>query len=327
MTFSIASLAVSRNVCLAPMSGVTDVAYRTLARRYGAPLMASEMLAAALLAERPSRCPDFSREAPLMVQLMGADPGVMARAGRIVADRGAAIIDVNMGCPVRKVVANGCGAALMRDPDRAVRVVEALVRAVAVPVSVKMRLGWDETDRNAASLARRLEEAGAALITVHGRTRQQLYAGAADWAAVREAVGAVRVPVVVNGDVTDGASARAALSASGAAAVMVGRAACGRPWLAGRLAAELALGGAPGTPPVAERRDLLLEQLDLMGRFYGMLPGLRAARKHLSWATREMPGACSFRRRIFAAETHAEARALIVGFFDRADNEKGRTAA
>lgn len=320
MTLSLGTLKFDAPVFLAPMSGVTDAPYRALARRFGPCIMVSEMFASSLLrqasAPRSRPAPSFAAEAPLIVQLVGGEPAAMAEAARIAADAGAAAIDINMGCPARKIGKTGGGAVLMRDPDGAAAIVAAVCRAVDLPVSVKMRLGWDDASRNAAVLAARVVGEGARMITVHGRTREQLYGGVADWAAIREVVSAVPVPVIANGDVCDVATARRAMAESGASGVMIGRAACGAPWLAGHIAAGLADGRMPPPPSLAEQRDLLLEQLETMMDYYGGLAGLRAARKHIAWATRGLAGAAVFRDRVFAADTAPETRALIAAFFE-----------
>lgn len=270
---------------LAPMSGITDVAFRRIAHRFGASLVVSEMVASQELV-------DGSQEAvlraegtgitPHVVQLAGCDARWMGEAARVAEASGAAMIDINMGCPAKRVIGGWAGSALMRDLDHATSLIEAVVSAVAVPVSVKMRLGWDETSVNADALARRAEAAGAVLITVHGRTRQQFYKGTASWAAVRRVRDATALPLVVNGDMADATDARKALDQSGADAVMIGRAALGQPWLVGQVAAELRSGQAAPAPSPPEKTDAITEHYTTLLTIYGKRVGLRHARKHLA---------------------------------------------
>ncbi|AOZ69526.1 tRNA dihydrouridine synthase DusB [Rhodobacter xanthinilyticus] len=275
-------------VLLAPMAGITDLPFRRMVARFGAGLVVSEMVASGeMLTAKPSvrakARSELGLDLPSSVQLAGREARPMAEAAKMVADMGARIIDINMGCPAKKVTGGASGAALMRDPDHALRLIEAVTAAVDVPVTLKMRLGWDDESRNAADLARRAEGAGVRMIVVHGRTRMQFYQGQADWSAIREVVEAVSVPVVANGDITDAASARAALAASGAAGVMVGRGAQGAPWVLAEIGHALHGGPAPRIPRGNELSDLISEHYEAMLRFYGGDVGLRLARKHLGW--------------------------------------------
>jgi len=289
----IGPLTLASPVLLAPMTGVSDLPFRRLVAGFGAGLVFSEMIASPqLLAEtqKTRRQRRFDAAArPWAVQLAGHDPAVMAEAARLVAGDGADLIDINFGCPAKEVVGRAAGAALMRDPVHAARILNAVVAAVDVPVTLKMRLGWDERERNAPTIARIAGEAGIRLLTVHGRTRCQFYKGHADWAAIRAVKEATCLPVVANGDVTDLASAEMALAQSAADGVMVGRGAYGRPWRLAQIAAGLAGRAIAATPPPMARLALVLEHYEAMLAFYGRNTGVRHARKHLAWYLADLP--------------------------------------
>jgi tRNA-dihydrouridine synthase B len=291
----IGDIEVANRVLLAPMSGVTDAPFRRLAAALGAGLVVSEMTASDdLVHGRPMsrlRC-EATGIGPHVVQLAGCEARWMAEGARIAEAAGAEIIDINMGCPARHVTGGQSGSALMRDLDHALKLIEATISAVKVPVTLKMRLGWDDRTLNAPELARRAESAGVQLISVHGRTRCQFYKGEADWGAVRAVRNAIGVPLVVNGDITSFENAVSALEMSGADAVMIGRGAQGQPWLPGQIGRRLETGAVEAAPPLAEQLKYIRALYDEVCSHYGLRVGLRHARKHLGWAL-EVAARCS----------------------------------
>jgi nifR3 family TIM-barrel protein len=298
---------------------------RRAARRFGAALAFSEMVASAEFVAEDSEArlrAEGEGAEPHAAQLVGSEPSAMAEAARRLEASGARLIDINMGCPSRRVAGRAAGCALMRDVDQAARLIETVAHAVATPVSVKMRLGWDDDERNAPTLARRAEAAGAAMIAVHGRTRRQLYDGKADWRAVGEVVAAVGVPVVVNGDCRSAADARAMLAQSGARAVMIGRAAVGAPWLVGAIGRALVAGGSAEDPPAAERCEAALAHVDWLLAALGRRAGLRHARKHLAAYAEKAGAPEALRRALVTSEDADEAlRLLALAFAPRPQME------
>ena len=320
MKLRIGPVVIDAPVILAPMSGVTDMPFRRLVRRCGAGLVVSEMIAseAMIRANRQTMkmATNCAEEFPMAVQLAGCDPTVMAEAAKLNEDRGAAIIDINMGCPVKKVVNGDAGSALMRDERLAGRILDAVVRAVRLPVTLKMRTGWDSTSRNAPRLAKIAEDAGVQMVTVHGRTRNQLYTGVADWKFIGEVKAAVRIPVVGNGDVTSLEDAASLLAASGADGVMIGRGAYGRPWFPGQVAHFLTTGQRRPDPSLAGQLSILLEHFDGMIEHYGEVTGCRLGRKHVAWYTKGLPGSAEFRAKVNHSLSAAAVRGMISDFFD-----------
>jgi tRNA-dihydrouridine synthase B len=312
-------LRIDAPVILAPMTGVTDLPFRRVVKRYGCGLTVSEMIASQAMIRETRQSLQKSLwdpiEEPVSLQLAGCEPHVMAEAAKLNEQRGAAIIDINMGCPVRKVVNGDAGSALMRDIPLATKLIEATVKAVKVPVTLKTRMGWDHSSLNAPELARIAEDLGVQMITIHGRTRCQLYKGSADWSFVRRVKDAVSIPVIVNGDICSIEDSREALRQSGADGVMIGRGAYGRPWLIAQVMSELGGGGHRPDPSLDEQLAAMLQQYDEMLALYGTHTGVNLARKHIGWYTKGLPGSAEIRNRVNSQDDPDVVVAMLRDFY------------
>lgn len=306
-------------VILSPMSGVTDLPFRRLVNRYGAGIVISEMIASqAVLFENKKTLKRLEQDDgiyPFVVQLAGCEPEVVAEAAKFNADRGAHIIDINMGCPMKKVTNGYAGSALMKDESHAAKIIEAAVKAVDIPVTVKMRTGWDGKNRNAPALAKLAENCGAQMITVHGRTRCQFYTGASDWSFIRQVKESVSVPVIANGDIKSYDDVDESLSLSGADGVMIGRGTYGKPWFIANVMHYIKTGERRNDPPSSEIKKVVLEHLLEMVNHYGEETAMKLARKHLSWYSRGMSGAAEFRAKINQITRYEEATQILEEFY------------
>ena len=308
----IGNIKLEENVLLAPMSGVTDLPFRKLVKSFGAPLLISEMIAsrAMIMQTRQSlqKCQKDSSHYPMSVQIAGCDPEVMAEAAKLNEDLGADIIDINFGCPVKKVVNGFAGSALMKDEDLATRIMENVVKSVKIPVTMKMRLGWNYENLNSPSLAKKAEDVGIKMLTVHGRTRCQMYNGNANWELIAKVKEAVKIPVIANGDIKSSQDARQALELSGADGVMIGRACYGKPWLINQISQELKNNcNVNLTPSIKEQKQIVLDHFNDMIYHYGEQSAVPLARKHIGWYSSGLKGSAEFRAKI---NTMREAEAI-----------------
>lgn len=325
----IGDIQLQDNVLLAPMSGVTDLPFRRLVKKFGASLVISEMIAsrAMIMQTRDSlkKCQKDDSHFPMSVQLAGCDPEVMAEAARLNVDLGADIIDINFGCPVKKVVNGFAGSALMKDEDLATRIMDAVVKAVKIPVTMKMRLGWNYDNLNAPSLAKKAEDVGIKLLTVHGRTRCQMYNGSANWELISKVSDVVNIPVIANGDIKNAADAKKAIELSKANGVMIGRACYGKPWLISQINAELQGLTPIETPSIQQQKEIVLNHFGEMIEHYSEQVAIPLARKHIGWYSAGLKSSAEFRAKVNVTQGADNVRAEIHRFYDSQTQEESLT--
>ena len=319
MKLKIGPIQINNNVILAPMSGVSDMPYRKIAKKYGVGLVISEMIAsqAMIYANRKTlkMASNCAEEFPMAVQLAGCDPILMGEAAKINADRGAALIDINMGCPVKKVTKGYAGSALMKDEILAGKIIKAVVDAVDLPVTLKMRTGWDLDNRNAPKLAKIAENSGIKMVTVHGRTRNQLYRGKADWSFIRKVKDVISIPVIGNGDVNTLSDSTELLNLSGADGVMIGRGSYGRPWFLQQVIHFLKTGIKLADPSIIEQYSVVKQHYEELLVHYGKERGVRIARKHIGWYSKGFPGSAAFRTHFNSITSVKQAKLAIDSFY------------
>jgi len=316
----IGNITLQDNVLLAPMSGVTDLPFRRLVKSFGASLVISEMIAsrAMIMQTRDSlkKCQKEDAQYPMSVQLAGCDPEVMAEAAKLNEDLGADIIDINFGCPVKKVVNGFAGSALMKDEDLATRIMEAVVKAVKIPVTMKTRLGWNYENLNAPSLAKKAEDVGIQLLTIHGRTRCQMYNGNANWEMINAVKTAVKIPIIANGDIKSAEDAKKALELSKADGVMIGRACYGRPWLINQISQELKGEVADLAPSIEQQQKIVLNHFEEMIDHYGEMVAIPLARKHIGWYSGGLKSSSEFRAKVNTTQGAQNVRDIIKNFYE-----------
>lgn len=320
MKICLGNITLNNPVILAPMSGVTDLPFRKLVKTFGASLVVSEMVASrAMISENKKSLQKSAimlEDEASCVQISGCEPNIMAEAAKINEDMGAKIIDINFGCPAKKIVGAYAGSALMKDEKLATKILEAVIKAVKIPVTLKMRTGWDYSNLNAPALATIAEKVGIQMITIHGRTRCQFYSGKADWSFIKEVKKSVKIPVIVNGDITSCEAAIEALAASDADGIMVGRGTYGKPWLIKQIMHYLNTGNQLLTPTKREQIDIITSHYDSMLEYYGIDSGIKIARKHLGWYSKGLHNSSIFRAKINTSTDHKEIKYLINQYFE-----------